>query len=152
MILVDGSEFNMAHNSDMTLKSIGAHGAGGGIFRLLKGMMQGAVHKLADGEHLIIETPSGVAAVKGTQYQVEASDEKTELKVLSGRVDLSDPAGKGDLIVGPGQAAMSYPDRVGALRTMNRDEVESLKASFAVKVRQAQSDYLKRVKAIRNEP
>jgi hypothetical protein len=30
---------------------------------------------------------------------------------------------------------------------MNRDEVDALRASFLVQVRQAQSDYLKKVKA-----
>jgi len=147
LVLSDGSEVAMMNNSDFTVKALGQGGAGGGLLHLLKGIVQGAVHKL-NGQRFEIETATGVTAVKGTEYQVEAADGHTELKVLSGHVELRDAAGKSAVLVGPGQAALSYPDRVGALRTMNRDEVQALRDSFLARVRQAQGDYLKRVRAI----
>jgi hypothetical protein len=148
LVLVDGSSFAIGPNSDFTAQSLGANGGGGSVFSLVKGMLQGAVRHLSGGQRLIIQTPTGVAAVKGTEYQVSALEDKTELKVLKGDVELSDPAGHGSVDVGPGQAAESYLDRVTAARRMNRDEVEALRKAFLVQVRQAQSDYLRRVRAL----
>ncbi len=93
-----------------------------------------------------MRTSDAVVAVKGTQYQVEAGQAKTELKVLEGKVELANIKGGKPVDVGAGEAVLSYPDRVDAVRKMNFEEVKALRAAFKELVDKKKQEYAQRVR------
>lgn len=145
LLLSSGTEFAMLPNSEMTMKKISKSDDENTVINLIKGTLQGAVHKMHGGGRIVIETINGITGIKGTEYQIEATDKYTELKVLSGEVLLTSPQGD-SVIVGSGQKATSYRDRIGKLKRMNQAEAVALRSSFLVKVRDAKKNYLDRVR------
>ena len=107
LVLADGSLFAVLPNSEVSFDKLGPQGAGGSVFKLLKGILQASVKRLKGNERQLVVTSNGVAGVKGTEYQVSAEGGRMELKVLSGVVELKDPAGKGAVSVPAGHAAIS---------------------------------------------
>lgn len=147
LVLSDGTVLRLSHNSETTL-SPDAQSGSSSLVELLKGLLLASVHKQGRSTFQI-HSSQGVAAVKGTQLQVEASDSQTEVKVLSGVVELSSPAGGAPLSIGAGEKAVSYADRVGGLKKMNAAEIASLKVAFKDRVFQAKSNYSQRVKDLK---
>ena len=148
LLMADGSELHLASNSEMVLRKDKERADGGSLIKLVKGVLQAAVQHMQGGAEFKVKTPSGEAAVKGTEYQIEAKGSSTELKVLSGVVELSDPDQKHVVPVHAGEAAESYVDRVSNVRKMNADEVKALRAAFKVRVSADKDDYAKRIKAL----
>ena len=48
-------------------------------------------------------TPQAIAAVRGTQWAVDAAENKTSVFVVNGRVAVSRPAGSNSVTLGPGE-------------------------------------------------
>jgi ferric-dicitrate binding protein FerR (iron transport regulator) len=112
---------------------------------LAKGLLRLNVEK-QNGRQLLLETSNAVAAVKGTQYQADAQEGHTEVQVLEGRVELKPKAGGAGVMIGPEQAAVSYPDRVDAVRKLNFAEVKALRIAMKELVEQKKKEYAKRVR------
>jgi hypothetical protein len=149
LILADGSTLKVEGGSDLTLAK--PEGALGSLLKLAQGLIRVVAAKQGLGQKLRVETQSAVVAVKGTQFQVEAQDGKSELKVLEGLVEINAPQGGTPTAVAAGEAVMSYPDRVDAVRTMNFKEVKALRSAFKDLVAQAKKDYAKRVREARGK-
>jgi len=149
MVLVDGSDFELWHGSDVEMVNLDESGAGGSELALQAGTLRADVKKLADGKILLIRTGSEIAAVRGTQYQLSTDRSRTELQVLRGVVDLGSAAGGAAVSVSAGMKAVSVHGRVSTAVQMNRNEVERLRAAFRDMVAEDRQAYRQRVDDLR---
>ena len=53
--------------------------------------------------HFEVTTPQAIAAVRGTKWAVDTKETRTSLLVLRGRVAVRRAAGRGQVVLGPGQ-------------------------------------------------
>jgi ferric-dicitrate binding protein FerR (iron transport regulator) len=143
LVLADGSVLRLEGGSELTLEKPSS--GLGTLLKLAKGLLRLNAEK-QNGKQLLLETSNAVAAVKGTQYQVEAAADKTELKVLEGKVELTPLKGGTAVAVRAGEAVLSYPDRVDAVRKLNFEEVKALRGAFKELVEEKKKEYAKRVR------
>lgn len=61
------------------------------------------VPKKPGGNRFGVTTPQAVAAVRGTKWAVDATDGKTAVFVVDGRVNVARRAGRGSVVLGPGE-------------------------------------------------
>jgi hypothetical protein len=61
------------------------------------------VPKKSGGHRFDVVTPQAIAAVRGTKWAVDATDGKTSVLVVDGRVNVRRPAGGGRVVLGPGE-------------------------------------------------
>ena len=95
MILADGSSVVMAPNTEMTLGALGDGKPGSKtLLQVLKGLLNLMVEKQPDGFTFEVETSNAVAAVKGTDFEVNADTDDTQVTVNEGEVHLGDPGRK----------------------------------------------------------
>jgi ferric-dicitrate binding protein FerR (iron transport regulator) len=146
--LADGSVLRLEGGADMIIEHP-VEGPGT-LLKLARGLLRLVAAK-QDGRRLLIQTGSAVAGVKGTQYQIEAGDGKTEVKVLEGSVELKPISGGASVLVNAQEAAVSYPDRVDAVRKLNAQEVKALKGAMKELVAQKKKEYTKRVRDARGK-
>lgn len=91
--LPDGSYIRLASGSRMKLPER----------QKALGLFQGALHFLSHSEkHPLIETQTVTAAIRGTEFVLEASADTTTISMLSGVVDASSEYGKAHLSAGEG--------------------------------------------------
>ena len=125
LLLADGSRVNIGPNTDLTIADLSEDGGKNStVFELLKGLFKASVQKLTVGSRFEVKTPDAVAAVKGTEYEVEVTDKGTEARVKEGKVWLEDAAREHKAVVGKRMSCTC--DRKGPLhdpRRMTRDEV-----------------------------
>jgi ferric-dicitrate binding protein FerR (iron transport regulator) len=148
LVLADGSVLRLEGGSELTLAQP-ASGLGT-LLKLAKGLLRLNAEK-QNGRQLLLETSNAVAAVKGTQYQVNADAARTEVQVLEGQVELKPAAGGAGVMIGAQQAAVSYPDRVDAVRKLNFEEVKALRTAFKELVEQKKKEYAKRVRDVKGK-
>ena len=60
------------------------------------------VPKKPGGNRFDVVTPQAIAAVRGTKWAVDAADGKTSVFVVDGRVNVGRRAGRGGVVLGPG--------------------------------------------------
>jgi len=60
------------------------------------------VPKKPGGNRFNVITPQAIAAVRGTKWTVDAADGKTSVFVVVGSVNVTRPAGGGQVVLGPG--------------------------------------------------
>jgi hypothetical protein len=149
LILADGSTVKVEGGSDFTL-SPPQEGLGQ-LLSLAKGLLRVVASPQSGAQRLRVATNSAAVAVKGTQFQVEALEGKSELKVLEGSVEIGAPQGGTPTAVAAGEAVLSYPDRVDTVRKMNFQEVKALRSAFKDLVKQQQLEYAKRVRAAKGK-
>lgn len=107
-ITVKKATYNMVKKSDQRQLDLSA----GKVFiRIMK--------SLAPSSKFEVETPTAVAAVRGTIFSVEVVNGKTEVAVFKGSVKVTsnDEAGQDEAMITPGQAAISGD--AGVLETVN---------------------------------
>jgi hypothetical protein len=91
LVLADGSSLVLGPNTEMTLESLGPGGQGSNtVLRLVRGLMNAIVEKLTVGAVFEVRTANAVAAVKGTDFEVDAGAEDTVVTVAEGTVQLGD--------------------------------------------------------------
>lgn len=146
MVLGDGSTVRLSRNSEMTLSPDSKSGSSS-VLELIKGLLQANVHKQGSATFQI-KTASGVAAVKGTQLQVDAGGAQTEVKVLEGVVELHSAMGEKSVSIASGEKALSYGDRVSEVKKMTAAEVAALRKAFKDRVFRQKADYSNRVKSL----
>lgn len=149
LILNDGSTLKVEGGSDLTLRP--PQGAIGTLLSLAKGLVRVVAAKQLDGKRLHVETLNAVVAVKGTQFQVEAMEGKSELKVVEGVVEINAPQSTSVTAVSAGEAVLSYPDRVDAVRKLSFQEVKKLRGEFKDLVAEQKKAYAKRVRDVKGK-
>ncbi|KPQ27345.1 MAG: FecR family protein [Marinobacter excellens HL-55] len=95
IILADGSELRMAPNSRLIFNRLTQYGKAGMADTRLR-LQRGEVHTrvkpvMEDGARFEIETPSAVAAVRGTVFSMQASGSGSSVQVTEGVVDFGQP-------------------------------------------------------------
>eukprot|EP00163_Fabomonas_tropica_P000257 TRINITY_DN10161_c0_g1_i1.p2 TRINITY_DN10161_c0_g1~~TRINITY_DN10161_c0_g1_i1.p2 ORF type:complete len:559 (-),score=37.76 TRINITY_DN10161_c0_g1_i1:1779-3455(-) len=93
--LADGSEIRISPNSRLIFNRLTQYGKSGMVDTRLR-LDQGEVHTrvkpvIEGGARFEIETPSAVAAVRGTAFALQTSDLGTNLQVTDGVVDFGAP-------------------------------------------------------------
>lgn len=93
--LADGSEVRISPNSRLIFNRLTQYGKAGMVDTRLR-LNHGEVHTrvkpvMEGGARFEIETPSAVAAVRGTAFVLQASPEGTRLQVTEGVVDFGAP-------------------------------------------------------------
>lgn len=92
LALADGSSLVLGPHTELALESLGTSAPGSkSVFELIKGVVGAMVEKLALGSTFELRTAHGVAAVKGTQFEVSAGEEESLVTVQEGEVELADP-------------------------------------------------------------
>src|SRR5690554_258208 len=93
--LADGSEVRLSPNSRLIFNRLTQYGKSGMVDTRLR-LDRGEVHTrvkpvIEGGARFEIETPSAVAAVRGTAFSLHAGPEGTHLQVTEGVVDFGSP-------------------------------------------------------------
>ena len=93
--LADGSEVRLSPESRLTFNRLTQYGRSGMIDTRLR-LNRGEVHTrvkpvIEGGSRFEIETPSAVAAVRGTAFALQTSASGTSLQVTRGVLDFGDP-------------------------------------------------------------
>lgn len=143
LVLADGSVLRLEGGSDLELqKPVQGLGV---LLKLAKGLLRLDAAK-QHLHQLLIETPNATAGVKGTQYQVDAQEKSTAVQVLEGSVALTPKSGGPGVLIHAGEMAVSYPDRVDAVRKLSFEEVKALRSAMRELVEQKKLEYAKRVR------
>jgi hypothetical protein len=112
----DGSILAAAANSRVTIDTFAVGGADkrDGKFTLASGLLRAVVAAVGEPQHFEVDTATGVAAVRSTDWFIEARPDSTQVGVLDGTVALSSAAtGK----------TVRIPARWGARVEAGRDPV-----------------------------
>jgi hypothetical protein len=144
-VTADGSLVRVGPHAEITLRDAAK---GHTLIGLARGLLQALVTKQGDGT-FTVTTTNGIAGVKGTQWQIEAAADHSEVKVLSGTVEVKDPGADQTVLLHAGEGTISYKDRVAAVRKLDQAEIDALKRAFASRVFQARQDYADRVKKLK---
>lgn len=99
IVFVDGTQVRLGRNSVMVVRQVSKSGRSS--LSLQRGRAWGRSPR--NRSNLSIETPSATAAIRGTEWAINADAESSQLQVFSGTVELSNDAGS--LTVEAGQAA-----------------------------------------------
>ena len=114
--LADGSEVRISPNSRLIFNRLTQYGKAGMVdtrLRLDRGEIHTRVKPVMDGgARFEIETPSAVAAVRGTAFSLQTSAEGTRLQVTEGDVDFGAPGKTRRIPAGFG-ASLSTTDNDG---------------------------------------
>lgn len=109
---VDGSRLLLQGDSELTLDKLSAYGATGMVdtrVRLPRGRTTNAVKRMrGPASHFIIETPSAMSSVRGTQFRVGSDGSRSQAEVLEGSVAVQ--GGKRQVLLKPGQGTASDTD------------------------------------------
>lgn len=150
LLMIDGSVVRIAPNSDFSVGEPGSKGGPGQVLHLLKGALFASVKKQF-GSRFRIVTSNAISAVKGTRLSVETSDGQTELKVLSGVVELGLDGKGAPIDVKAGYALSAVKERLGKPRRLDAAEMKALREAFKDKVFSAKAAYSKRVKELKSQ-
>ncbi|GGC56203.1 FecR domain-containing protein [Marinobacter halophilus] len=95
IVLADGSELRMSPNSRLIFNQLTQYGKAGMADTRLR-LQRGEVHTrikpvMEDGSRFEIETPSAVAAVRGTVFSMQTSANGSSVQVTEGVVDFGQP-------------------------------------------------------------
>nr|WP_298124704.1 FecR domain-containing protein [uncultured Pseudoxanthomonas sp.] len=98
----DGSRLLLLGGSELLLDRLTRFGRSGMAdtrLRLQRGRIGNEVRRLrGPAANFIVDTPSASSAVRGTQFRVEAGDNRTHTEVLEGRVAVSARSQRGALL------------------------------------------------------
>ena len=131
MLLNDGSILSLGEQSRLEFRAY--RGADNGFTTTLNataGAFRLIVHRLTQGSGLQLETETAVAAVRGTDWLVEAGPDNTAVACLEGSVEVTGrglPGGA--VLLGPGQGT-DVP-RGGSPRAASAWGAERLNAAVA---------------------
>ena len=129
LLLEDGSRVNLGPNTDLTVAELASDGdKHTTVFELLRGLFKASVQKLTVGSRFEVKTSNAVAAVKGTEFEVEVDEKGTDARVLEGTVWLDDAAHGIHEVVGAHKACRALSEgRAEALRDLTPKEVDNFK-------------------------
>ncbi|MCL1633110.1 FecR domain-containing protein [Luteimonas sp. SX5] len=117
---VDGSRLLLQSDSELILDKLSAYGATGMVdtrVRLPRGRTTHSIKRMrGPASRFIIETPSAMSSVRGTQFRVGSDGSRTQAEVLEGSVAVR--GGKRQVLLKPGQGTAS--DRGGGIAAASR--------------------------------
>ncbi len=99
IVFADGTQVRLGRNSVMVVRQVSKSGPS--TLSLQRGRAWGRSPRKRS--NLSIETPAATAAIRGTEWAINADQDSSQLQVFSGTVELSNEAGS--LTVQAGQAA-----------------------------------------------
>jgi hypothetical protein len=152
LLLADGSSLAFGPNTEATLKALGRGGKGSvTLLSLAHGLLNAMVSKLKRGSTFEVTTSNAVAAVKGTDFEVDAAKTGTKVSVAEGTVQLSGVKRKAFKAVKASQACLWDKAGFHGPFKLKADEDQALKARWAEarQRHQAQAGLLKALKAKR---
>jgi hypothetical protein len=95
LVLADGSSLVLGPNTEVTLHALGSGAPGSKtLLQVLKGLINLMVEKQDPSSVFEVETANAIAAVKGTDFEVDADADNTQVTVNEGEVHLGDPERK----------------------------------------------------------
>jgi tetratricopeptide (TPR) repeat protein len=101
ILFSDRTQIRLGRNSSLVVKALATSGAGETVFELQSGSIWARAER--GGSNVKVETPAATAAIRGTDWSMTVAGGRTALRVLDGRVSLSNP--QGSVEVSQGQAA-----------------------------------------------
>jgi tetratricopeptide (TPR) repeat protein len=101
LVFADRTQIRVGRNSVLVVKDVRADG--GVALELQTGQLYGRASR--GGSGVTIETPSAAAAIRGTDWSMTVTSERTTLSVIEGLIDLSNAGGT--VSVGTGEAAVA---------------------------------------------
>ncbi|WP_284126145.1 FecR domain-containing protein [Parerythrobacter aestuarii] len=99
IVFADGTQIRLGRNSTLVVKRVAKGGPS--AVSLQRGKAWGRSPR--SRTKLSVETPSATAAIRGTEWAIEAGEDLSRLQVFSGAVEFANDAGS--LLVEAGQAA-----------------------------------------------
>lgn len=121
IVFADGTQVRLGRNSVMVVRQVSKRGAS--ALSLQRGRAWGRSPRKRS--NLSIETPSATAAIRGTEWAINADADSSQLQVFSGTVELSNEAGS--LTVEAGQAATvlrgQAPTRTALVNPNGREQM-----------------------------
>jgi hypothetical protein len=113
--MVDGSVLSAASGTTMTIQSYRMDAGGRDVgLRLAGGLLRAVVAHMAQPSRFEVQTATGVAAVRSTDWFLRSSADMTQVGVLQGRVALTSLATHAQVVI---------PARWGAKVLTGRDPV-----------------------------
>jgi len=134
LLLADGSSLVLGPNSEATLQSLGNGGEGSQTFiALASGLLNAMVEHLRPGSSFEIQTPSAVAAVKGTDFEVASGDEAhgDGVTVNQGVVQFGAALGGVSAPVHPGERRLFIHGGLGEARPLGAEEAAAFRQRWA---------------------
>lgn len=120
IVFADRTQVRLARNSTLLVRAV-QDGRPSAV-QLQRGKLWGRAPR--GRSNISIETPSATAAIRGTEFALEVSDEQTLLSVFEGSVEIANEAG--GLTVGAGEAARvqlgQAPVRVALIDPVGREQ------------------------------
>ena len=108
---------------------------------LKKGKSLFILKKLSKDQDFEIQTPTGIAGVRGTSFAVDSKSKSTTVSVLTGKVALDN--GKGSQVISEKQSSIATKSKVTAPQKMANVSLNDVKAILYIEGAQDQSDYSK---------
>lgn len=100
ILFSDRTQVRLGRNSTLVVRKIGGSGEDSEL-ELQAGALWARAERGGDGVR--VETPAAAAAIRGTDWAMQVSGDRTALTVLEGRVELSNA--QGSVLVSQGEAA-----------------------------------------------
>lgn len=100
--LIDGSIISIASTTRLTITDFRLSNGGesrNAIFSLAAGLLRAVVSELKGSPHFEVDTATGVAAVRSTDWLIEAQPGSTQVGVLDGRVSLRSVATGHEIVI-----------------------------------------------------
>ncbi len=133
LVLPDGSSFVLGENSEASLSLMGGGEEGSKtLLELAKGLMNTMVEKLKPGSSFEIHAGESVAAVKGTDFQVENQEGAgPAVTVKEGEVHFGDAGLQHFVPVHPGQLSRFTRQGARAPRALRAREAQAFERRWA---------------------
>lgn len=102
LVLADGSTLSLGPNTELSVRSMQkSESVSKTFFELIKGTVNAIVESLSQGSTFEIRSTHGVAAVKGTEFELSADETESSVTVREGVVSFSSPDNSASVDVGP---------------------------------------------------
>jgi len=121
IVFADQTQIRLGRNSTLVVKAVA--GGAPSALRLEGGSLWARAPR--NKTRLSIETPSATAAIRGTDWAITATDDRTDLEVFDGEIEFFNDQGR--LAVTEGQAAVAElgkaPSRVVIVNSTEREQM-----------------------------
>ncbi|MFH1824237.1 MAG: FecR family protein [Candidatus Firestonebacteria bacterium] len=127
----NGTTLNLRENSNLDLVQIkSTNNSQNSILKLFFGKIKAKVSKLNQDDSFEIHSPKVIAAVKGTEFVMETTNEETEVLVLEGIVALSDILREKEIFIKENEKAYFKEGLLNNPRELSPEEQKTIKEIF----------------------
>jgi tetratricopeptide (TPR) repeat protein len=123
ILFSDRTQIRLGRNSSLVVKKLAASDAEETVFELQSGSIWARAER--GGSSVKVETPAATAAIRGTDWTMTVAGSRTALRVLDGRVSLSNPQGSVDVSQGQAAAATvgQAPEMLAIVDSDDREQM-----------------------------